>query len=81
MYFQGRFEGPKAVLENIAFRMGYHIRPYSKAGIFISTDQDLVRIDPITEAPITQEDFEGFDDEGLENPEEVGRELRQPSAE
>jgi hypothetical protein len=75
LYFQGRFLVPKAILEQIARLMGFHIRVYSKAGIFVSTDQDLVLVDPITEAPITWEDFEAFDDEGLEDPEEVGREL------
>lgn len=40
-----------------------------------------MHVDPITEAPITWEDFDAFDDEGLEDPEEVGRELRQPVAE
>ena len=38
LYFQGRYMVPKAVLEKIALLMGYHIRPYSRAGIFVLTD-------------------------------------------
>jgi len=38
LYFQGRYMVPKAVLEKIALLMGYHIRPYSRAGIFVRTD-------------------------------------------
>lgn len=38
LYFQGRYMAPKAVLEKIALTMGYHIRPYIRAGIFVHTD-------------------------------------------
>ncbi len=38
LYFQGRYMVPKAVLEKIALTMGYHIRPYIRAGIFVHTD-------------------------------------------
>ena len=44
IYLCGRFMVPKAILEKIAIVMGWHIRAYSKAGIFVNTDQDLVLV-------------------------------------
>ena len=72
LYFQGRFTVPKADLEKIALMMGYHIRPYSRAGIFVGTDQDLSRVYHDTKPFITSEDF---DDEDLQDPDDHGREL------
>ena len=45
LYFQGRFLCPKAVIEKIAWTKGYYMRSHEKAGIFITEDSDLTKVD------------------------------------